>query len=287
MSYFRYIVAVLAILTTQSSYAYILEYAPALEQAQWSSASSKLRCKISQSIPGYGYAQFIRYAGKPLNLLIYSEEKPVRSGKAWLRSSPEAWKHNTAARELGVVKYSTRQPIFSIKRQLAQRTLFELEQGMSPYLYFKDWGVQGNEVRVAMSSIKFQPALEKFRACTAELIQYDYKTASNMKVFFPGGGVALTQAAIDRLDAVADYLLHDSEINLAYIEGHSDSAGEQGKNFELSKLRAEAAYSYLLRKGVPENKLKLRYYGQRRPVASNKTAAGRAKNRRVALRLVK
>lgn len=170
---------------------------------------------------------------------------------------------------------------------MAQRALFELEQGMSPYLYFKDWGVSGNEIRVAMSSMKFQPALEKFRACTAALIPYDYQTASNMNVFFPGGATELTAEARERLDAVADYLLNDTGITVAYIEGHSDSAGETGRNFELSKERAEAAYAYLVTRGIPEGKLRLRYYGQRKPIASNDTPAGRAKNRRVLLRLEK
>jgi outer membrane protein OmpA-like peptidoglycan-associated protein len=108
-----------------------------------------------------------------------------------------------------------------------------------------------------------------------------------MNVFFQGGSAELTDTAIERLDAVADYLIHDANISTAYVEGHSDAAGETGRNFELSKQRAEAAYNYLLQRGVNESKLKLRYYGQRRPIASNKTASGRAKNRRVSLRLIK
>ena len=138
-----------------------------------------------------------------------------------------------------------------------------------------------------MSSVNFLPALETFRACTAELIPYDFATASKMNVFFKGGSAELTESAMERLDAVADYLNNDPGINTAYVEGHSDAAGETGRNFELSKQRAEAAYNYLLQRGVAETKLKLRYYGQRRPIASNKTAAGRAKNRRVSLRLIK
>jgi OmpA-OmpF porin, OOP family len=66
------------------------------------------------------------------------------------------------------------------------------------------------------------------------------------------------------------------------IEGHTDSTGSAATNQALSQSRAEAVKQYLLANGtLPENKLVAIGYGSSRPLASNKTAEGRAINRRI------
>jgi len=66
------------------------------------------------------------------------------------------------------------------------------------------------------------------------------------------------------------------------LEGHTDSIGTEGYNKALSERRANAVRDYLVREGgVGKKGIKAVGYGESNPVASNKTAAGRAKNRRV------
>lgn len=69
-----------------------------------------------------------------------------------------------------------------------------------------------------------------------------------------------------------------------YVDGHTDNVGSESYNRKLSMKRAQTVKKYLSNKGVPSERMKVRALGESRPIASNKTAAGRAKNRRVEVR---
>ncbi len=77
-------------------------------------------------------------------------------------------------------------------------------------------------------------------------------------------------------------------INLEVIiaVGHTDSVGTDGYNQALSVRRAEAVKSYLVSKGIEKNRVYTEGKGEKQPVADNKTAEGRAKNRRVEIEVV-
>ncbi|RAJ83507.1 OOP family OmpA-OmpF porin [Chitinophaga dinghuensis] len=81
------------------------------------------------------------------------------------------------------------------------------------------------------------------------------------------------------LDRVAD-LMKRKNLNLK-LSGHTDNVGSLARNMELSKERAEAVKNYLIGRGVLANKIEAVGYGPTQPISSNKTAAGRQKNRRV------
>ena len=68
------------------------------------------------------------------------------------------------------------------------------------------------------------------------------------------------------------------------VGGHSDSTGADAYNLKLSEKRAKAVRDYLVSKGVDGSRLTSKGYGETKPVADNKTAEGRAKNRRVELK---
>jgi OOP family OmpA-OmpF porin len=68
--------------------------------------------------------------------------------------------------------------------------------------------------------------------------------------------------------------------------GHTDSVGSDAYNQKLSIHRSEAVKSYLVSKGVEKNRVYTEGKGEKQPVADNKTAEGRAKNRRVEIEVV-
>ncbi|MEE8427977.1 MAG: OmpA family protein [Gammaproteobacteria bacterium] len=97
------------------------------------------------------------------------------------------------------------------------------------------------------------------------------------------------QAVIKRagrreLDALAASL-QDSGAGQIRIVGHTDSMGPAAYNQDLSMRRANAVKDYLVRKGIRAGSINTSGRGETRPVASNDTAAGRAMNRRVELRI--
>ena len=77
-------------------------------------------------------------------------------------------------------------------------------------------------------------------------------------------------------------------INLEVIiaVGHTDSVGSDTYNQKLSIRRSEAVKAYLVSKGIEKNRVYTEGKGEKQPVADNKTAEGRAKNRRVEIEVV-
>ena len=84
------------------------------------------------------------------------------------------------------------------------------------------------------------------------------------------------------LDGVADGLKKHPHVKVE-IQGHTDSVGKAAYNLKLSQRRAQSVLDYLLQDGVGPDQMVAKGYGETQPVASNKDADGRAKNRRVVM----
>ena len=98
-------------------------------------------------------------------------------------------------------------------------------------------------------------------------------------VFFSTGSFKLLPKSFKSLDEVVKLMKNDETLMID-IDGHTDAQGSDESNQVLSDNRAGSVKNYLVSKGVVETRLKSAGYGETKPVADNKTAAGRAKNRR-------
>ncbi len=101
-------------------------------------------------------------------------------------------------------------------------------------------------------------------------------------IFFSTGSFKLLPKSFKSLNAVVDLLKADESLMLD-VDGHTDAQGADDKNQVLSDNRAASVKNYLVSKGIDTSRLKSTGYGETKPVADNKTAAGRAKNRRTEL----
>jgi OOP family OmpA-OmpF porin len=104
-------------------------------------------------------------------------------------------------------------------------------------------------------------------------------------VNFEHNSAAVTVASHPALDEIAAGLKKHPRLKIE-IQGHTDSTGSPPYNLKLSQQRAESVRSYLLDQGASADQLVAKGYGQTEPVASNKTADGRSKNRRVVMYVV-
>lgn len=71
------------------------------------------------------------------------------------------------------------------------------------------------------------------------------------------------------------------------LEGHTDDKGREVKNIELGQRRANVIMDYLIGQGLPRSQISAESKGESSPVATNATAVGRAKNRRVELKIIR
>ena len=99
-------------------------------------------------------------------------------------------------------------------------------------------------------------------------------------VLFPTNKAELLSSARTQLADIAKALSNTKGQNIA-IEGYTDASGSKERNDELSRRRAESVMNYLVDKGVAREHIKAVGRGAENPIADNKTAEGRATNRRV------
>ena len=102
-------------------------------------------------------------------------------------------------------------------------------------------------------------------------------------VNFELGKAVLLPVSRDILTEVARSLVDNPQVRVE-AAGHTDSTGSRAVNERLSLARAESVKVYLIENGVPAERMAVQGYASTQPVATNKTASGRAQNRRVELR---
>jgi len=103
-------------------------------------------------------------------------------------------------------------------------------------------------------------------------------------VLFDVNSAALKPQAQSSLSQMADVMVGYPDSTIL-VKGHTDSTGSEKHNQELSERRAKAVENYLIAKGVPDSRITAIGFGKTMPVASNDTAEGREKNRRVEIEI--
>jgi outer membrane protein OmpA-like peptidoglycan-associated protein len=99
-------------------------------------------------------------------------------------------------------------------------------------------------------------------------------------VNFKTASAELTDQAVDILDDVNRTLRQYPNTQLV-IKAHTDSQGEADRNQRLSERRARTVVEFLAKRGIAYDRMTAKAYGERNPIDTNSTAAGRANNRRV------
>ncbi|MBI1344173.1 MAG: OmpA family protein [Terrimonas sp.] len=103
-------------------------------------------------------------------------------------------------------------------------------------------------------------------------------------IYFSTGSAKLQSKSFKPLNEVVKIMQENKDL-LLDISGHTDNTGVATKNMALSQVRADAVKAYMVSKGIDAGRLTATGYGQEKPVADNKTAAGRQLNRRVELKI--
>ncbi|MCZ2222377.1 MAG: OmpA family protein [Chitinophagales bacterium] len=106
-------------------------------------------------------------------------------------------------------------------------------------------------------------------------------------IFFATGKYTILSKSYKSLDTVVALLKESGNETIGLeISGYTDNVGNANSNLKLSQARANAVLAYFKKKGIDAKRLSAKGYGQENPIGDNKTAAGRAMNRRVEMKLI-
>ncbi|VAW91419.1 hypothetical protein MNBD_GAMMA22-2711 [hydrothermal vent metagenome] len=285
----------------------VIDYGQKLNEADWSVIANKKSCTLRQLIPLYGKVEFEQlYRDQAMHFRLYINHIPSLVTKAKLTSMPPKWNHVSLLRPLAKVELKPKQNTLTLKHRVSMQVISELEDGMFPTLSYKSWTDVRNDINVSISPINFREHLPKFLACITSLplkpvVVVKPKSKSKPKpikivqivednepdtVYFGKKSAVLNAKAKRKLKLLVKNLNKIKKNKHVIVSGYSDDSGNKTQSTAISKQRALNVQSYLEKLGIPAKSLFTRYFGRDHAILTNKTAKGRAKNRRVHIDII-
>jgi len=252
--------------------------------AEWKLRRSSLECRLSQPIPYFGEAVFLQRAGESPRFQLNTSQR-LLSGDASLTLEAPPWREPASPIPLASVPVRVGSTPVTLTEMLTERLLEGLLDGLVPVFDRLPSMSRNGHNRVSLAPVNFRTAYGDYRDCLGGLLSSSFAQAARTRIGFDGGGYEIDDAGRARLDVLLQHLSLTKDVKAIYIDGYSDDTGRRPQNLELSKQRAQGVVDYLVGKGVDVKLITMRYYGSRYPVARGRSAAARAENRRVTVRV--
>ena len=158
----------------------------------------------------------------------------------------------------------------------------------NPHVY---WGITAatgrynNRHEVCFEKLDFDLAIDELvfdKALEGQLIRGDVIVLESIQ--FEDGSTSISKRSLPDLYRLMNLMKANPGLDLR-INGHTDSDGSEFINEKLSRLRALAVAKFLSQQGVEKNRIHVKGYGEKYPLATNDTSIGRMKNRRIEVQL--
>ncbi len=222
----------------------------------------------TQISAAYSDPDMVRYASEPL---AQAQDHYIAAVTAWNEREPKAVDHHTIMADTHLQVARTRLAQSEVTAEIA--ALAERREGLR----------QDFRIRTEQDPAGYRP--DTLRDV------YEIRESDLGPVFviseglFETGNATLRSGAAERLRPLIDYLVTNEEVQVR-IEGHTDNQGARRDNELLSMERADAVAYAMSQRGVTWGRMETTGLGESRPIATNDTVLGRARNRRVEITLI-
>ncbi len=266
------------------------EFEATIASSRWQSTTNKIHCTLTHTIPGYGRAIFSQSNGEKQHFALESILGRQHNGNAHVVVYPQEWKYETEPKVLAKVPLKMGQEPVSLNKDTVYELLAALRNGQSAAIMMKpiDAPYQEqccNKDKIILSAVGFQKAYKNYLKCIDDMVPDSFSELKEMVIYFDSGSTLLSHEAERQLSELKEYILADGKIRRVDVAGHSDSKGGYISNMHMANQRMWAVKDYLVFAGVKPAVFTLKGYSDSTPKATNKTPEGRAKNRRVIIKL--
>jgi outer membrane protein OmpA-like peptidoglycan-associated protein len=252
-------------------------YSARVDNAKWWVEKSKLKCGLKHTIPNYGEASFIKSAGRNQEFMLTSTIKHFKPAVTKLYAySPHWYKNNKPIKLHAFKSKKGKMPVY-FKKSTPYTMANNLEKGL--HVRFDFESSLGKE-QVIITPYGFTKAYNEYMSCLNEIVPFTFKQLKHSHIHFVSGSMAILDEDKEVLDAIADTVANDPEIYRVHITGHSDTKGNYRDNRNLALKRMWKVKDYLVFHGVNPDIVTQKGHADAKPIATNKTKEGRAKNRR-------
>lgn len=203
----------------------------------------------------------------------------LREAEQQLQSTEQAWESDEDAEEVEHRAYLTQQRVEVARAQAQQaQAQQEIERLGDERQQVLLEAAEGRAEAAKLEVKELEESLSDLKAQAEETERGTVLTLGEM--LFAFDEAQLEAGAERKLQPLANYLAEHPDREVI-VEGHTDAVGAEEYNRQLSERRALAVRNYLVRQGIPADRIETKGYGPEYPVASNDTPAGRQQNRRV------
>jgi len=284
-SYFILSLVVFIGLPTLASYKV---YEADLSESEWVFSGNPLGCQLTHNVPNYGDAIFNERAGKNKALrfgLNYKRQPITATNTASVHSLSPSWQPTQRPKDLGEIAISSGPQIFKAKDTASWKLLNELEVGRFPTFRYQEFESIEDQVAVSLSAVGFKNSYDQFLTCLTTLVDHSLEELMKMTLRFDFDQHTVRDTYKKKLRSLAAYIKHDQRIDVIFVNGYTDNKGSKGYNRALAQKRINSVKKILMAQGADEECFRTLAFGEANPVASNRQADGRAKNRRVFIKV--
>jgi outer membrane protein OmpA-like peptidoglycan-associated protein len=271
----KYIGMTLAALMSINSHA--VTYENKMDKAYWNVESSPLKCSMSQAVRGVMVASFYQKAGHE-NAFKGDLSKFNNVNSVGVLIESPFWSNNQI-NPIEVTSSKVLDREFEISGEDSRNIIVSLQDGYVARFKLDN----GDSVKVLPTG--FKDAVTQYNDCMVQLIPAGLDKVELSVFRYPTSVTNISKKFKRQLDNVVAYYHATSNVDRIVVDGHSDKAGKSLINRDLSKKRAQLIKDYLQQKGIPIEKLVVRFHGDMYPIASNSNSSGRYTNRRVTVRI--
>lgn len=300
-----FIIVSILMLLTSVSVAEVRHFGASVVHAKWELTERDGFCQLTHQIPNYGQAIFINEKDDELAFLLRAKRGPVLAKHGALLAVPPLWRKNKIVRKLQSLKVTDSKTPVELKGEQARRVMTELEDGIFPTFYYQPSVSSDEAVMVAISSVNFRSALNKFISCeqnvtvnkleTSEikvaklppLKKKSVRPATTRKgsIKFAKGSAKLNQKDRELLNDLIYYMKVNPDVSTVMVTGYADTSGDSYQSIDLSWKRSRTVREYFIAKGIPPKKLRAQFSGTYSPEQAQD--AGSARNQRISINLIK
>ena len=254
-----------------------VQYPHDLSDTRWHHSGSRFACLLTNHVPGLGDVSLTAEAGDRETLSIAPDPFSDNDRQVTVSLTSSPWQSMADDTIVARTQFYEGNPLSIHLNTLTLMKAFQ--QGKQLKLQIATDA--SDDVVIQVAPLDVQQVAEQFYRCMDDLLFLSFEQAEHNTFYYSSGQQRLDSSQSELLTHIAEYVMADHSIQQITIDAHTDSYGHELANRALSKKRSETVAASLKQLGVPEDKILMRFHGERYPVADNRTTAGRDKNRRV------
>lgn len=258
-----------------------------IEESRWIVEASPMICRLRHAIPIYGEAEFSRRVQSELEFSLHVKQAANRPELAHLFSESPEWKHVSLPKDFGKIPVVEGMTPFYFKDIWAKRMAAELVEGMDLHLIYRDWSDGSDEITVIILSVNFLEAWKEFQQCEKQLLNITFVEVNKAIIQYGIGKSSLDRDTQHWLDQMIQYMKVDHSVRGVRIDGYTDSKGLQRVNNVIVRRRTNTVRDYFINHGIEKERISTKAHSELEGKFTNRTAAGRKKNRRVEVMLIR